>query len=150
MRARDVMTKGVVSAPPNTTAEDALHLMRTRHLHHLLVGTMAKPMGLVSARDIGGRGHAAIRRRPIGDLMSSPIVTVETTALVRRVANVMRGRSLGCVLVTERARVVGIITVSDLLELLGRGSDRPLSTADRRGLHHRVPHRRAPVPSGVW
>lgn len=150
MRALDVMTKGVVSVSPDTSAEDALQTMRERRIHHLLVGSARQPIGLLSSRDIGGRGSVASRRRPVRELMSSPVVTVDATALIRRIANIMRGRSLGCVVVTERGRVVGIITVADLLELLGRGSDRPLSTADRRGLHHRVPHRRAALPSGVW
>lgn len=150
MRASDVMTKGVVSASPEMSAEDASQMMRAQSIHHLLVGSATQPVGILSARDVGGRAGSAVRRRPIRELMSSPIVTVEASALVRRVANVMRGRSLGCVLVTDRRRVVGIITVSDLLELIGRGSDKALSTADRRGLHHRVPHRRAEEPSGLW
>jgi CBS domain-containing protein len=43
--------------------------------------------------------------------------------------------------VVDRGRLVGILTVSDLLELLGRGGDRP-ARPERHGLHHRVPHRK--------
>jgi len=151
MRAREVMTQGVVSVPPDLSAADALHEMRTRQIHHLIVGSAAKPLGVVSARDLGGRGSTASRQRPVEELMSTPIVTVDVNDSVRRVANMMRGRSIGCVIVTDRRRVAGIITVSDLLELLGRGLDRAgLAPAERRGLHHRVPHRRSSGSSGVW
>lgn len=150
MRAADVMTKGVLAVSPGTTANEAHHLMRAQRVHHLLVGSAAKPLGIVSARDVGGRGNSAHRRRPVAELMTAPVVTVDATELVRRVANVMRGRSIGCVLVASARRVVGIITVSDLLELLGRGLDRALSRSDRRGVHNRVPHRRTAAPSGLW
>ena len=52
-------------------------------------------------------------------------VTADRTDTVRVVANRMRGRSIGCVPVVDRERLIGIVTVSDLLEALGRGIDRP-------------------------
>jgi CBS domain-containing protein len=82
--------------------------------------------------------------------MTKPVVTVGPTTTVRRAANLMRGRSLGCVVVTDRGRVVGIVTAADLLELLGRGSDRPVASARRWTLTHRVPHRKRRVATGVW
>ena len=56
--------------------------------------------------------------------MTAPAVTVEPTTTVRQAANVMRGRSIGCLVVVESGRAIGIVTVSDLLELVGRGLDR--------------------------
>jgi hypothetical protein len=62
----------------------------------------------------------------------------------------MRGRSIGCLVVTNRGRVVGIVTVADLLELLGRGVERPTPTAKRWTLRHRTPHRKQPATPGAW
>jgi CBS domain-containing protein len=69
-------------------------------------------------------------------------VTVEPTTTVRKAANLMAGRSIGGVVVTERGRFVGIVTITDLLELLGRGGDRPVTTATRWTLKHRTPRRK--------
>ncbi len=44
-------------------------------------------------------------------------------------------------------RLVGIVTVSDLLEALGRGIDRP-ATETRRMATHRVPHRKQRLAGG--
>jgi len=88
--------------------------------------------------------------RTVADLMTVPVVTVERTTPVRRVANLMRGRSIGCLVVTDAGKVVGIATVSDLLELIGRGIDRPVETAKRWTLKHRAPHRKRHVATGVW
>jgi hypothetical protein len=40
------------------------------------------------------------------------------------------------------ARAGRIVTVADLLELMGRGRERPAPTCRRRPIHHRVPHKK--------
>jgi CBS domain-containing protein len=150
MRARDVMTTGVLSVSPNTSAAGAARLMRGRRIHHLLVKDGALRAGIVSDRDLGGRLSAtATADRTVASLMTPKVVTVDANATIRQIANVMRGRSIGCVVVTERERTVGLITISDLLELIGRGSERPVQNNQRRPLHHRAPHRPR-ARFGVW
>jgi CBS domain-containing protein len=97
----------------------------------------------LSNRDAGGRLGAAVRMNSrVADLMTAPAVTVEPATTVRQAANVMRGRSIGCLVVVEGRRVIGIVTVSDLLELVGRGLDRGAVTSKRWTLSHRAPHRK--------
>lgn len=151
MRARDIMTERVLTVPSGTSADEAFQLMRTHRIHHLLVGSTTKPMGVLSERDLGGRSGVSVRRnRTVDELMTRDVVAVPDGETIRKVANVMRGRTIGCVLVTLRRKIVGIITVSDLLELLGRGGEHPARTISRPPLHHRAPHRKQSVPTGVW
>jgi CBS domain-containing protein len=75
---------------------------------------------------------------------------VSPTTTVRKAANLMRGRSIGCLVVTKRDRIVGIVTVADLLELVGRGADRPVASTTRWTLKHRAPHRKRHRAAGVW
>lgn len=151
MRARDVMTPGVLTVASNTPAPEAVQLMRQKRIHHLLVKDGSIRIGIISDRDLGGRQAPTITRdKTVGDLMTPHVITVDANATPRQIANLMRGRSIGCVVVTEHGRTVGLITVADLLELLGRGSARPLTEARRRDLHHRTPHRRSIGPSGLW
>jgi CBS domain-containing protein len=82
--------------------------------------------------------------------MTRPVVTVDARHPIRKAANVMRGRSIGSLVVTAAGRAVGIITISDLLEILGRGLDRPVATATRRTLSHRAPHRKRHRSTGPW
>ena len=57
--------------------------------------------------------------------MTSPVVTVTTRTPIRRAAKLMKGRSIGSLVVTSaNGKVAGIVTVSDLLDLLARKSDR--------------------------
>jgi CBS domain-containing protein len=151
MRARDVMTKGVLAVSADTPASEAARFMHGRRIHHLLVKDGSRRAGIVSDRDLGGRLAAtATGSRTVGSLMTPHVVTVDVDATIRQIANVMRGRSIGCVVVTDRERTVGLITVSDLLALIGRGVERPIAQNRRHALHYRTGHRHKASSSGVW
>jgi CBS domain-containing protein len=83
--------------------------------------------------------------------MTDRVVTVNPDATVRRAANLMRGRSISCLVVAEGSRPMGIVTVADLLTLIGRGAERPAAeTRPRRLLQHRAPHRKRHRATGAW
>ena len=151
MRVQDVMTEEVETISPANAAEDAWELMRTNGFHHVVVTRGSRVVGILSDRDAGGRRGVTVRRgHTVGELMTPHVVTVEPTTTVKKAANLMRGRSIGCVVVTDRGRVVGIVTVADLLEILGRGGDRPVTVGKRWTLKHRSPHRKRHTATGVW
>lgn len=77
----------------------------------------------------------------VAEVMTEGVQTVPPT--------LVRGRTIGCIPVTDGKRLVGIVTVSDLLELLGRGIDRPAKARHRRTSYHRVPPRKMGRPTGV-
>jgi CBS domain-containing protein len=142
MRVFEVMSESVQTVPPTMTAGDAWELMRRLRFHHLLVKEGSELIGVISDRDLGSRGGGGLRAaRRVADLMTRHVVTLTPTDTIRRAANVMRGRTIGCIPVTQGRRLVGIVTVSDLLGVLGRGADRPIHAA-RADLHYRVPHRK--------
>jgi acetoin utilization protein AcuB len=150
MRAAEIMTKDVHTVPPEMAASDAWELMRRQRIHHLVVRGGTRVVGVLSDRDAGGRGGASLRARSVvADLMTAPVVTTDPDATVRQIANLMRGRTIGCLPVTTRGRVVGIVTVSDLLALLGRGVDRPAASR-RRTLKFHTPHRKHRGAGGGW
>jgi acetoin utilization protein AcuB len=151
MRARDVMSKSVLAVSPETGAPEAARLMRSKRIHHLLVKDGSRRAGILSDRDVGARFWAkGTADRTVADLMTPSVVTVDANATIRQIANLMRGRSIGCVVVTERERTVGVITISDLLDLIGRGVERPITPSRRHVLHHRVGHRHRATSAGSW
>lgn len=151
MRVRDVMSTAVKAVGAALPAEEAWRWMRAERIHHLVVLDGRAIAGVISDRDVGGPRGAAVRAgSEVGELMTANVVTVTPDTPVKRVANLMRGRSIGCVVVTEKGRVAGIVTTSDLLELLGRGAVRPSPTARRASLNYRAPHRKRHKAYGVW
>ena len=151
MRVQDVMTTAVRTVAPGTAADDAYELMRTKGFHHLVVREGSRIVGVLSDRDAGGpRGRAVRAARTVAELMTGPAVTVAPTDTIRKAANVMRGRSIGCLVVVDEGRIAGIITTADLLGLLGRGIQRPSPVSKRWTLRHRTPHRKQSAATGVW
>lgn len=151
MRVQDVMSGPVQTVPPALDAGEAWDLMRLKGIHHLVVAERSGVVGVLSDRDIGGRRGASLRKnREVRDLMTDRVVTVTPETPVRKAANLMRGRSIGCLVVTRAGRPAGIVTVADLLELIGRGIERPVAGTKRWTLKHRTPHRGRARAYGVW
>ncbi|HEY1304343.1 MAG TPA: CBS domain-containing protein [Vicinamibacterales bacterium] len=151
MRVQDVMTRGVKTVPVTATADEAWTQMRMKRIHHLVVLDARAMVGVISDRDMGGRGGAAVRnRRLVRELMTKGVITIAPDAPVRKAANLLRGRSIGCLVVTDHGYVVGIITTADLLDLIGRGAERSVATSRRWTLNHRVPHRKRHQATGTW
>jgi CBS domain-containing protein len=146
MRVFEVMRANVRTVTPETSTGDALELMRRAGVHHLVVTRGPRIVGVVSAGDLDPKARAGVA---VDDVMTAPVVTVDRNETVRKVANLMDGRTIGCLPVTADGALVGIVTTSDLLRLVGKGVARP-EPKRRRVDHHRVPHRKAHVATGKW
>lgn len=126
MRLMELMTTDVQTATPDEEAERAYQRMRVGRFRHLVVMEGPRVLGVVTERDLGGaRGSGMRRGRTVGEFMSRGPVSATPTTTVRRAANLLRAHSIGCLPVLEGGKVVGVVTLTDLLELLGRKS--PLS-----------------------
>jgi CBS domain-containing protein len=69
--------------------------------------------------------------------MTEKLVAATPEMTVREAANLMRGHAVNCLPVFNgRDRLRGIVTVVDLLELIGRGMERP-AKAERAVLKDR-------------
>lgn len=150
MRVSELMTTRVHAVPADMDATAAWELMRRRQIRHLVVMRDSAIVGVLSDRDLGGRSGMTVRSgRTVADLMTKKVVSIGSTETIRAAANLMRGRTIGCLPVVDKGRLVGIITVSDLLRLVGRGIDRP-SAATRADTHYRVAHRKQHQAPRAW
>ena len=138
MRIREIMTEPVETVAPSMPLDQAAALMRALRVHHLAVKERSKTVGILSASDVPKPG-AAHDGGVVRDVMSLNVATIDAEETVRAAANLMRGRSIGCLVATRNGKMAGIVTVSDLLDLLGKGGERRAPGA-RASLHYRVPH----------
>jgi acetoin utilization protein AcuB len=122
MTIAEVMTRNVQTVPATMRAPQAWELMRRRRIHHLVVTEGSRVTGVLSDDDGDGAGGAILRAdSTVADLINSDVVTIEPTEPVRKAARLMRRRSLSCLPVTKGTKLVGVLTVSDLLDVLARG-----------------------------
>ena len=127
MRLADIMTTRVERVGLNETPAHARQLMRMRRIHHLVVVDDHQVKGLLTDEDL--HGPEAEASATVESLMRRHVATAPPDLTVRKAANLLRGSYLGALPVLERGRLVGIVTASDLLELLGRGAEHPAANA---------------------
>ncbi len=119
MRVADLMSDAVESVEAATAPAEARERMRRRGIRHLLVFEGEALLGVVSLADLDGAA-ASVR-----ELVRGRPVTIASRATIREAANLMRGNRVDCLPVVDRsAKVEGIITASDLLDLIGKGVQR--------------------------
>jgi acetoin utilization protein AcuB len=118
MRLGDIMSENVDSISPGDPLQLAMELMGRQQIHHLVVIDGRDVVGVISAGDLDPRrSSAGVVAR---DVMSHPVVTALPDTTVTEAANLLRGRHIGCLPIVENGRLVGIVTVADLLDVLGR------------------------------
>jgi len=121
MRLMEIMTTDVQTTSPAEDAEKAFQRMRTQRVRHLVVLEGRRVVGVLSERDVGGtRGRALRTGKTVGELMAGQVATASPTTTVRQAANLLRARTIGCLPIMEDGKLAGIVTLTDLLELLGR------------------------------
>jgi acetoin utilization protein AcuB len=140
MRLGDIMSEKVDSVTPSDAIDLAAELMKRQQIHHIVVIDGDDVVGIVSARDLSAR-------RPLGgrlvrEFMSAPVTTASPHTTVRQAANLLRGQGIGCLPIVSGGKLVGIVTVSDLLDLIGSGAEH-LPSASRHWEEKHRGHRRA-------
>jgi CBS domain-containing membrane protein len=125
----DVMTHEVSTVDPNdqlAVADDVMRLARFRHMPVVDDGNL---VGIVSSRDLFhnallkalGYGthakHKAMETIRVKEVMTFPVVTTTPAARLSDAAKTMRDKKLGCLVVVEGERIVGILTEGDFVAL---------------------------------
>lgn len=132
---RDLMSVEVATLGRNdklVAAEDLMRLGRIRHLP--VLDDDGGLSGIVSQRDLFHSGllkalgyglHAqqhALATVAVKEAMTTDVVTTTPETSLRDAARAMFERKIGCLVVVEGARVVGIIAESDFVKLAASGS----------------------------
>lgn len=73
----------------------------------------------------------AVMHLRLADIMSKPVVTARPGERVRVLAKRMNLHRIGCVVVVDRGRVVGVATERDLLRMIAKGVSADEATAEQ-------------------
>jgi len=116
-RVGDLLRRGPVTVPPTAGVQAAAALMRDAHVSCLVVtGPDDALLGIVTVRDMTGKALAAglPPDTPVAQIMTRDPLSLPPSALGSDLLNLMLERGIGHVPVTEGARVVGVLTQTDL------------------------------------
>jgi CBS domain-containing protein len=92
----------------------------------VVVDEQGRPLGIVTDRDLALRVVASGGRAKdtsVGAVMSQPLVTVESTDPIEAIIDAMSRHGIRRVPVTSKERVVGLVSLDDLVVQLGRELD---------------------------
>jgi len=131
LRVADLMTIDPVVIGVDATIEDAEALLRHHHISGLpVVDLNRRLVGVISQTDLLYLAvpsvQALIRHRPrgvrVGEVMSTPPITIDAAATLRQAARVMHDRALHrLVAVDEHQRPIGVIAAMDFVALAAEG-----------------------------
>src|SRR5207244_8202257 len=116
---RDVMTRDVIVIDPERTVLEAAKRMAAKKIGGLVVVKHARPVGLVTDRDIlwkvtsTGRNPGKVLVR---EIMTSPVATVSPLTTLRAAARVMLDKKTRWLVVTRVYVVEGGIASSEVFD----------------------------------
>ena len=113
----DLMTPVVCCADVELTLADARDRMTANKIRHLLITRGPVVVGVLSQRDIDVADASARRRETpkIADAMHTDVFTCTAESSLENVAAVMEEKKIGCTIVRDGDKAVGIFTTTDAL-----------------------------------
>ena len=119
---KDFMTTDVLTIDINESVQAAAMLMHNQDVGDLVVMDGIKAEGIVTERDLVRRVLA--QKRPletkVSEIMSSPLITIEEDASLRKAARKMVKYRIRRLPVTRDNVLVGIIATSDFARHLSK------------------------------
>lgn len=127
---RDIMATEVTTLGRNDSLQLARDIMTLGRVRHFPVIDDGKLVGVVSQRDLykaslgsvmkyGEKAQRAfLEGIAVKEVMSDPPITIAPHAAVKEAARLMMEKKIGCLPVLEGAKLVGIVTETDMLKLV--------------------------------
>jgi len=112
------MSRDPVAISPEASIQEAIELMKEHSIRHLpVVDGQERLVGWVSDPELRGVFIASmIEELTVGDVMISDPITVSSTDVLEQAALLISKHKIGGMPVLEDGKLVGIITVVDILE----------------------------------
>lgn len=123
MKLNTLFTRGAITAAPSATLGAVAALMESHNVGAVVVEADRRPVGIVTDRDLalalGVRGHT--RETPVQTVMTRHVLAIPGDTDLFAATQFLRESGVRRLpVVDENDRVVGIVTLDDLLGLLGR------------------------------
>ena len=113
-----LMARELRTIDRNASVRDAARSMRDKRVGSLLVQSEGDYVGIVSETDVVRRGVAEgldIDHEPVHRVMSSPLITLDIKKSAVEANALMSERAIRHLVITEEGKIVGVLSVRDLL-----------------------------------
>lgn len=117
-KIKDFMVKDVITVGAEATVSEAVELMNKHEIGCLVVMKKAKPVGIVTERDMLKRVLAGFKhpeKLKVREIMSKPLVAAKPQMEIEDAAGIMLRRRIKKLPVVENGHLVGLVTLTDLV-----------------------------------
>jgi len=126
MYIRDIMATNVVTIPSTTGLADARRIMEAHHIRRLPVVDKGKLVGIVTGSKLEKASPSKatslsvwelsylLEKTTVKEIMDRDVITTSPDATVEESVVLAQSNKVGCVVVVEEGRVVGMITTNDI------------------------------------
>jgi CBS domain-containing protein len=130
MKVRELMTTDVATIGRNDELTIGDDIMKMKRLRHLPVVEEGRLVGMLTQRDLF---HAALstaldfgekaqkgflKTVVVKEVMTDEVLTIDPGADVKEAARLLIEHKIGCLPVVENGKLVGLVTVTDLLRVV--------------------------------
>jgi CBS domain-containing protein len=108
----------VYTIAPDAMVYDAIELMNERHIGALVVRRGDEIVGIVTERDFTQKmvlKERTTRETPVGDIMTSPVILVRPEQTTEDCMVLMGANHLRHLPVVDSGRLVGMVSIRDLV-----------------------------------
>jgi len=114
---KNSMTKDIVSMESAASVNAAMNLMAQKNIGSVLVTRDGEMVGILTERDVLLKccPDNQCSTMKIGDIMSSPLITIDGDAAIGEAADLMAEKKIRRLLVTMHGKIQGIITERDVM-----------------------------------
>jgi CBS-domain-containing membrane protein len=116
------MVENVVTIKPNDTIKKAAELMNLHGISSLIVTDSGKPVGIITERDMLSRvlnKPTPVTETKAVDIMSKPVITASPNMRAGDAAKLMIEHNIKKLPIVENGRLVGLVSLTDLLRSEG-------------------------------
>ena len=113
-----IMNRDIKKISPDAKIRELAQLMRDKRIGSALVGQADDYIGIVSETDLVRKGLAEglnPDQSTVRQVMSSPIITIDINRTVADANDLMAKRGIRHLPITELGKIVGIISVRELV-----------------------------------
>lgn len=124
------MTPNPIVIDPETSILDALHIMKEKKIRRLPVVAHEKLVGIVTERDLKEvqslkttslsvfELNYLLAKTPVKEVMTKNPITVTPDTTIEEAAVIMRDNEISGLPVVEDGKIVGIVTETDIFDML--------------------------------
>lgn len=115
VKIKDIMSSKVMSVPPSLSVEELVNLMfRSKHMGFPVVED-SKIIGMVTFTDIQRIPKEERNKVKVSQIMTKELITINEQDDAVKALKIMTLNNIGRIIVTDREKMVGIVSRTDLL-----------------------------------